>query len=847
MAAKTTVKVALTNNAAKDDVFSLGESQTDSWSLDVLANDPGSATLWSVGVPATTTSGGQMAQVLGADFSYTGPTNGTGHMEIKDGKISFDLGGYDSDKLAAGERIIFTVQYTAKMANGVLSTASVTVTIDGSNDGPVAHADLAVTGENNIILINALANDTDADNGAQLSLISASAPSGKGSASIVGDKVQFNPGSAFDHLPVGGHEDVIITYTMTDEHGAQSTNSITVTVTGTNDGPVAVADSATTSENASVLIDALANDTDADDGAQLSLVSASAPSGKGSASIVDGKVQFDPGTAFDHLPAGESENVTLSYIVKDEHGAESIGSITVTITGTNDAAVISGETTGTLTESNQASSTGGTLQVQDLDDGQSHFVAQNDAQGQFGSFAIDQQGVWTYTMDGAHNEFKGGQNYIDSFQVTTADGTSDTVMVTIHGTNDAPSGSATALLANGAEDNAYIVSVAELLQGFGDAEGDSLAVANLSASNGTVTANGNGTYTIASTANYNGPVTLTYNVTDGNGGTTPATIGYSLNPVNDAPANASGVLAGAVTEDGALTASGDVNATDLDGDTLTYAVNGSTTGTYGSLAINAATGQWTYTLANASSAVQSLNTGDIRSDSFTISITDGHGGTASQTVSVTINGANEPVTTPTLAPVVDSGDPNNNDPFGNSTSTSFNGDNSANDTLYGGAGNDTISGNGGNDVIYGGSGNDNINGNNDNDTLYGGDGIDNLSGNNGIDTLIGGYGGDTLTGNNENDVFKFLSVNDRGDTITDFAGDPEKIDISAIDANGALVNDQAFAWGGTTATANGVWYSPDALGDLHVYADTDGNTATAEFWFTVTGSVSSLSANDFVL
>ena len=79
MAAKTTVKVALTNNAAKDDVFSLGESQTDSWSLDVLANDPGSATLWSVGVPATTTSGGQMAQVLGADFSYTGPTNGTGH------------------------------------------------------------------------------------------------------------------------------------------------------------------------------------------------------------------------------------------------------------------------------------------------------------------------------------------------------------------------------------------------------------------------------------------------------------------------------------------------------------------------------------------------------------------------------------------------------------------------------------------------------------------------------------------------------------------------------------------------------------------------------------------------
>ena len=53
-----------------------------------------------------------------------------------------------------------------------------------------------------------------------------------------------------------------------------------------------------------ILVDVLANDTDVDDGHALSLVSAAAPSGKGSASIVAGQVQFNPGTDFDHLAQG---------------------------------------------------------------------------------------------------------------------------------------------------------------------------------------------------------------------------------------------------------------------------------------------------------------------------------------------------------------------------------------------------------------------------------------------------------------------------------------------------------------------------------------------------------------
>ena len=55
------------------------------------------------------------------------------------------------------------------------------------------------------------------------------------------------------------------------------------------------------------------------------------------------------------------------------------------------------------------------------------------------------------------------------------------------------------MLANGTEDTAYTVSAADLLAGFADVDGDTLAVANLATSNGSVTDNGDGTFTVTPT------------------------------------------------------------------------------------------------------------------------------------------------------------------------------------------------------------------------------------------------------------------------------------------------------------------------------------------------------------
>lgn len=97
----------------------------------------------------------------------------------------------------------------------------------------------------------------------------------------------------------------------------------------TNQSPIAVADSAETSESKSVLVDALANDSDPD-GDSLTLIQVSVANGDGTATIEDGKVRFAYTGV--HLAAGESREITLDYLVSDGT-AQSTGHIQVTVNG----------------------------------------------------------------------------------------------------------------------------------------------------------------------------------------------------------------------------------------------------------------------------------------------------------------------------------------------------------------------------------------------------------------------------------------------------------------------------------------------------------------------------------
>jgi VCBS repeat-containing protein len=212
--------------------------------------------------------------------------------------------------------------------------------------------------------------------------------------------------------------------------------------------------------------------------------------------------------------------------------------LTVQIAGTNDAAVIAGTTTASISETDVAQTVSGQLVVTDVDnpsipaidnlvviglDSQQlnakvtdgitsvfSFTAQSGLAGNngYGTFSINASGLWTYTMNSAHNEFVAGQLYSDTATVTSIDGTPQDISVTILGTNDAAVISPTV---------SHLTQTNDILSASGHidlTDIDSAALLNAGTFTGiygslTVTADGNWTY-VTSTAHKEFAANQTY-------------------------------------------------------------------------------------------------------------------------------------------------------------------------------------------------------------------------------------------------------------------------------------------------------------------------------------------------
>jgi Ca2+-binding RTX toxin-like protein/uncharacterized protein affecting Mg2+/Co2+ transport len=325
-----TITIAGTNDGPVAAADTLSTNQDGAVTIDVLAND--------ADVDAS--------DVLSVDSVSV--SSGLGSASVVGNQVVYDPGS-NYQSLAAGDTATVELSYTMSDTAGATSASTVTVTVTGTNDGPVASADVSSAGEDASVTIDVLANDTDADTGDTLSVDSVSVSSGLGSASVVGNQVVYDPGSNYQSLAAGDTATVELSYTMSDAAGATSTSTVTVTITGTNDGPVAVADISSTDEDSAVTIDVLTNDTDADAGDTLSVDSVSVSSGLGSASVVGNQVVYDPGADYQYLNDGESVDVELSYTVSDAAGATSTSLVTVTVTGSSDGPLIGTEFDDVLT------------------------------------------------------------------------------------------------------------------------------------------------------------------------------------------------------------------------------------------------------------------------------------------------------------------------------------------------------------------------------------------------------------------------------------------------------------------------------------------------------------------
>jgi outer membrane protein OmpA-like peptidoglycan-associated protein len=152
------------------------------------------------------------------------------------------------------------------------------------NRGPAAVNDSVSAACGATTVVNALANDTDAD-GDALSITAVSAP-GKGTAIISGNKINYTPNAA--SCSVGTDT---FTYTISDGKGGTSTATVNVALQppAANEAPIAVDDTFTVGCGASATLDVLANDRDPN-GDALRITSITSPQQGSRISIAaDGK------------------------------------------------------------------------------------------------------------------------------------------------------------------------------------------------------------------------------------------------------------------------------------------------------------------------------------------------------------------------------------------------------------------------------------------------------------------------------------------------------------------------------------------------------------------------------
>ena len=416
-----------------------------------------------------------------------------------------------------------------------------------------------------------------------------------------------------------------------------------------NRPPVAVNDTLSATEDTTASYTAtqlLGNDSDPDND---SIFIASVTRGVGGDVTLnpDGTVTFTPDPNF-------NGSATFTYTVSDGNLLSAPATVTITVAAVNDPAVIGGTDTGSVTEDLDVTTgnltTSGALTVTDPDTGEASFHGTvTPSAGALGTLTIAPNGTWSYSVaNSAVQYLKTGETRVETFTVSTVDGTQQIVTVTIHGVSD------TAVIGG---DAAGAVTEDLNVNGQGNlTTGGSLTITDpdageasfqptVSAPAGTlgtltIAPNGTWTYSVPNSAvqylkaGQTKVETFTIQSADG----TAHTITVTIHGVNDPAQFAPSGQQGYVQEDTLLTSEGQLSVTDADlGEAVVVAQPG-TRGTYGEFSIDAA-GRWRYVLDNTAPIVQALGTADIRTETFAVTTADG----STTTVSITVQGLDEAV------------------------------------------------------------------------------------------------------------------------------------------------------------------------------------------------------------
>ncbi|WP_377278828.1 DUF5801 repeats-in-toxin domain-containing protein [Rhizobium sp. R86522] len=446
----------------------------------------------------------------------------------------------------------------------------------------------------------------------------------------------------------------------------------------------------------------------------------------------------------------------------------------------------------------------GQLTIIDPDAGDASFIEQSNVEGTYGHFTIGSDGKWTYVLDNdspVTQSLAAGEVKTEVFEVSSKDGTTHEVVVTVNGTNDAPVAANDIVLTNIVDGSQTFIPEAALLMNDRDVDHDDLDISSIgNAMQGTVSGSvvfdpSNPVETILN-AKFNGNDANGFVYEDGRFG--------GLKPTSYADGEVSGSKL--VVSVGDLTRN-DVSFENRDGGwarSFNLATASTVTIAFDySLFLSEGTDRGEF--ARALFMVDGVQYG-VGQNPYLVQLDGSDSGgakNASGQFEITLNlsaGSHELV----LGAYINEFDGGRNSreyasaEFDNVTITgpAIIADGSFEYTVSDGDVSDaasvtvkavassTINGTGSDEILIAGDGHDILYGMGGSDYLSGGIGDNFLYGGDGDDILVGGLGLNTMSGGEGDDTFVFdasaLDDLDVTDVITDFDGDGDVLDVTAL-------------------------------------------------------------------
>ena len=488
--------------------------------------------------------------------------------------------------------------------NGIPSIARFVQVVDTR---PQAQNDEYMLDEDTILQVvppGVLINDND-PLGYPLTAVLDSDPS-SGSLDFYSDgSFVYTPSQNFNGL-------ASFTYHANDGWVNSNIATVTLNILPVNDPPQVQDDEYTLDEDTVLQVAApgvLANDVNVDN----DVLTATLLSGP-----INGELALNLDGSFTYTPAADYNGPDfLTYRVSDGILTDT-GIVTLTVNAINDAPLAVSDAY-SLTEDTPLVISAPGLLVNDSDGENDPLIAILAQAPLHGSLALDPGGSFTYTPT---LDYSG----LDTFTYRAFDGqaasTATTVILTITPVNDAPLAASDAYTT--AEDTPLFIAAPGVLSNDSDVDDDALAAVLLNGpTDGELAFFAGGDFIFTPTLNFNGSVTFTYSLSDGNL-TAQAIVSLTVTPVNDAPLGAADFYTTTIGTPLVVAAPGVLtNDSDIEGQPLMVTLLNGTQ--HGSLALQA-DGSFIY-----------LPTPGFRGiDQFTYQASDGQATSALVTVTIQV-------------------------------------------------------------------------------------------------------------------------------------------------------------------------------------------------------------------